>query len=128
MNIAFMVGMEPFCRRGRREYLAEVVNAIRMAHPAEPHALVWVGRLLPDQRIPCWPAMRMNLFGSEDPWHKARKAFAINDQMPVFAFRFLQSQYNGTYRGKSTVTWGEITRDDGDTRFTPRRVSTNSSR
>ncbi len=44
----------------------------------------------------------------------------INDQMPLFAFQYLQSQYSGSLKNKKILMLGvSYLNDVGDTRFTP---------
>jgi UDP-N-acetyl-D-mannosaminuronate dehydrogenase len=47
----------------------------------------------------------------------------INDQMPVYAFSFLQKHYPNTLKGKKAALLGVSYRSDvGDTRYTPVEV------
>lgn len=121
MNIAFMVEWSRFAEEAGVN-IYEVVNAIRMRPTHKNLMLPGLGVggycLTKDPLLASWA--RMNLFGSEDPLAQSEKGVHINDQMPVFAFRFLQSQYNGTLQGKKVLLLGvSYLNDVGDTRFTP---------
>ena len=61
----------------------------------------------------------MNLFGSDEPLEQSETGVHINDQMPIFAFQYLQSQYHESLKDKSIVARVSYLNDVGDTRFTP---------
>lgn len=49
----------------------------------------------------------MNLFGSdEERLGQSEKGVHINDKMPVYAFEYLRSQYNGSLEGKKVLLLG----------------------
>lgn len=74
--------------------------------------------LTKDPLLASWA--RMNLFGSEEPLEQSETGVHINDQMPVFAFQYLQSQYKGSLKDKKVLLLGvSYLNDVGDTRFTP---------
>jgi UDP-N-acetyl-D-mannosaminuronate dehydrogenase len=62
----------------------------------------------------------MNLFGSNERLQQSEKGVHINDKMPLYAFEYLQSQYNGSLEGKKVLLLGvSYLNDVGDTRYTP---------
>lgn len=121
MNIAFMVEWSRFAEEAGVD-IYEVVNAIRMRPTHKNIMLPGLGVggycLTKDPLLASWA--RMNLFGSNDPLHQSEKGVRINDKMPLYAFEYLQSQYNGTLNGKSVLLLGvSYLNDVGDTRYTP---------
>src|SRR6185369_3635524 len=95
MNIAFMVEWSRFAEEAGVN-IYEVVNAIRMRPTHKNLMLPGLGVggycLTKDPLLASWA--RMNLFGSEAPLEQSETGVHINDQMPIFAFQYLQSQYN----------------------------------
>lgn len=121
MNIAFMVEWSRFAEEAGVN-IYEVVNAIRMRPTHKNLMLPGLGVggycLTKDPLLASWA--RMNLFGSEEPLEQSETGVHINDQMPIFAFQYLQSQYNGSLAGKKVLLLGvSYLNDVGDTRFTP---------
>lgn len=121
MNIAFMVEWSRFAEEAGVD-IYEVVNAIRMRPTHKNIMLPGLGVggycLTKDPLLASWA--RMNLFGSDEPLQQSETGVHINDQMPLFAFRYLQSQYNGPLSGKKVLLLGvSYLNDVGDTRFTP---------
>lgn len=121
MNIAFMVEWSRFAEEAGVN-IYEVVNAIRMRPTHKNLMLPGLGVggycLTKDPLLASWA--RMNLFGSEAPLEQSETGVHINDQMPVFAFQYLQSQYEGSLNGKKVLLLGvSYLNDVGDTRFTP---------
>jgi nucleotide sugar dehydrogenase len=121
MNIAFMVEWSRFAEEAGVN-IYEVVNAIRMRPTHKNLMLPGLGVggycLTKDPLLASWA--RMNLFGSEEPLEQSETGVHINDQMPVFAFQFLQSQYTSSLSGKKVLLLGvSYLNDVGDTRFTP---------
>lgn len=121
MNIAFMVEWSRFAEEAGVN-IYEVVNAIRMRPTHKNLMLPGLGVggycLTKDPLLASWA--RMNLFGSDEPLEQSETGVHINDQMPVFAFQYLQSQYNGSLSGKKVLLLGvSYLNDVGDTRFTP---------
>ena len=121
MNIAFMVEWSRFAEEAGVN-IYEVVNAIRMRPTHKNLMLPGLGVggycLTKDPLLASWA--RMNLFGSEEPLEQSETGVHINDQMPIFAFQFLQSQYNGSLKEKKVLLLGvSYLNDVGDTRFTP---------
>jgi UDP-N-acetyl-D-glucosamine dehydrogenase len=121
MNIAFMVEWSRFAEEAGVD-IYEVVNAIRMRPTHKNLMLPGLGVggycLTKDPLLASWA--RMNLFGSDEPLAQSEMGVHINDQMPVFAFQYLQSQYNGSLKGKKVLLLGvSYLNDVGDTRFTP---------
>jgi UDP-N-acetyl-D-glucosamine dehydrogenase len=98
------------------------VNAIRMRPTHKNLMLPGLGVggycLTKDPLLASWA--KMNLFGSEEPLTQSEKGVHINDQMPLFAFQYLQSQYEGSLKDKKVLLLGvSYLNDVGDTRFTP---------
>lgn len=121
MNIAFMVEWSRFAEEAGVD-IYEVVNAIRMRPTHKNLMLPGLGVggycLTKDPLLASWA--RMNLFGSDEPLVQSEMGVHINDQMPVFAFQYLQSQYKGSLKGKKVLLLGvSYLNDVGDTRFTP---------
>jgi UDP-N-acetyl-D-glucosamine dehydrogenase len=121
MNIAFMVEWSRFAEEAGVN-IYEVVNAIRMRPTHKNLMLPGLGVggycLTKDPLLASWA--RMNLFGSEEPLEQSETGVHINDQMPVFAFQYLQSQYTSSLNGKKVLLLGvSYLNDVGDTRFTP---------
>ena len=74
--------------------------------------------LTKDPLLASWA--RMNLFNSSDPLLQSEKGVRINDKMPLYAFEYLQSQYQGSLSGKKVLLLGvSYLNDVGDTRYTP---------
>ena len=121
MNIAFMVEWSRFAEEAGVD-IYEVVNAIRMRPTHKNIMLPGLGVggycLTKDPLLASWA--KMNLFGSEEPLEQSEKGVHINDQMPLFAFQYLQSQYTGSLKEKKVLLLGvSYLNDVGDTRFTP---------
>lgn len=121
MNIAFMVEWSRFAEEAGVD-IYEVVNAIRMRPTHKNIMLPGLGVggycLTKDPLLASWA--RMNLFGSNDPLLQSEKGVRINDKMPLYAFEYLQSQYNGALNGKNVLLLGvSYLNDVGDTRYTP---------
>jgi UDP-N-acetyl-D-glucosamine dehydrogenase len=121
MNIAFMVEWSRFAEEAGVN-IYEVVNAIRMRPTHKNIMLPGLGVggycLTKDPLLASWA--KMNLFGSEERLEQSEKGVHINDQMPLFAFQYLQSQYKGSLKGKKVLMLGvSYLNDVGDTRFTP---------
>ncbi|MEI9806570.1 MAG: nucleotide sugar dehydrogenase [Bacteroidota bacterium] len=121
MNIAFMVEWSRFAEEAGVD-IYEVVNAIRMRPTHKNIMLPGLGVggycLTKDPLLASWA--KMNLFGSEEPLKQSEKGVHINDQMPLFAFQYLQSQYKAPLKGKKVLMLGvSYLNDVGDTRFTP---------
>lgn len=121
MNIAFMVEWSRFAEEAGVD-IYEVVNAIRMRPTHKNIMLPGLGVggycLTKDPLLASWA--RMNLFGSEEKLHQSEKGVHINDKMPLYAFEYLQSQYDGSFNGKKVLLLGvSYLNDVGDTRYTP---------
>ena len=121
MNIAFMVEWSRFAEEAGVN-IYEVVNAIRMRPTHKNLMLPGLGVggycLTKDPLLASWA--RMNLFGSDERLEQSETGVHINDQMPLFAFQYLQSQYDGSLNGKKVLLLGvSYLNDVGDTRFTP---------
>lgn len=121
MNIAFMVEWSRFAEEAGVD-IYEVVNAIRMRPTHKNIMLPGLGVggycLTKDPLLASWA--RMNLFGSEEKLEQSEKGVHINDKMPVYAFEFLKSKYNGSLYEKKVLLLGvSYLNDVGDTRYTP---------
>jgi nucleotide sugar dehydrogenase len=121
MNIAFMVEWSRFAEEAGVD-IYEVVNAIRMRPTHKNIMLPGLGVggycLTKDPLLASWA--RMNLFGREEKLGQSEKGVHINDKMPLYAFEYLQSQYNGPLAGKKVLLLGvSYLNDVGDTRYTP---------
>jgi UDP-N-acetyl-D-glucosamine dehydrogenase len=121
MNIAFMVEWSRFAEEAGVD-IYEVVNAIRMRPTHKNIMLPGLGVggycLTKDPLLASWG--KMNLFGSEERLGQSEKGVHINDKMPLYAFEYLQSQYNGSLQGKKILLLGvSYLNDVGDTRYTP---------
>ena len=121
MNIAFMVEWSRFAEEAGVD-IYEVVNAIRMRPTHKNIMLPGLGVggycLTKDPLLASWA--RMNLFGSEESLEQSEAGVHINDQMPRFAFEYLQSQYGHPLKDKKVLLLGvSYLNDVGDTRFTP---------
>ncbi len=121
MNIAFMVEWSRFAEEAGVD-MYEIVNAIRM-RPTHKNIMfpgIGVGGycLTKDPLLASWA--RMNLFGSEEKLGQSEKGVHINDKMPLYAFEYLKSQYDGSLAGKKVLLLGvSYLNDVGDTRYTP---------
>jgi nucleotide sugar dehydrogenase len=121
MNIAFMVEWSRFAEEAGVD-IYEVVNAIRMRPTHKNIMLPGLGVggycLTKDPLLASWG--KMNLFGSEERLGQSEKGVHINDKMPLYAFEYLQTQYNGSLQGKKILLLGvSYLNDVGDTRYTP---------
>jgi nucleotide sugar dehydrogenase len=121
MNIAFMVEWSRMAEEAGVD-LYEVVNAIRR-RPTHSNLMfpgIGVGGycLTKDPLLASWA--RINLFGGKEGLAQSEAAVSINDQMPRYAFEFLQRQYSGSLAGVKLLLLGVSYRGDvGDTRFSP---------
>jgi len=120
MNIAFMVEWSRFAEEAEVD-LYEVVDAIRLrpTHSNLMYPGIGVGGycLTKDALLASWA--RQNLIGQNDSLLQSEKAISINDQMPRYAFEFLQKQYP-VLSGSKVLFLGVSYRGDvGDTRYSP---------
>jgi len=121
MNIAFMVEWSRFAEEAGVD-IYEVVNAIRMRPTHKNIMLPGLGVggycLTKDPLLASWA--RMNLFESDEKLEQSEKGVHINDKMPLYAFEYLQSQYQDSLEGKKVLLLGvSYLNDVGDTRYTP---------
>jgi nucleotide sugar dehydrogenase len=120
MNIAFMVEWSRFAEEAGVDIYA-VVNAIRQ-RPTHANLMfpgIGVGGycLTKDPLLASWA--RQHLLGGTAPLSVSEGAVSINDQMPRFAFEYLERRI-GSLRDKRTLLLGVSYRGDvGDTRSTP---------
>tara|TARA_Y100000590_G_C15747715_1_gene1022841 strand:- start:7197 stop:8624 length:1428 start_codon:yes stop_codon:yes gene_type:complete len=120
MNIAFMVEWSRFAEEANVD-LYEVVNAIRLrpTHSNLMYPGIGVGGycLTKDALLASWA--RQNLIGQNESLSQSEKAIDINDQMPRFAFEFLNKFYKDL-SGANVFLLGISYRGDvGDTRYSP---------
>jgi nucleotide sugar dehydrogenase len=121
MNIAFMVEWSRMAEEAGVD-LYEVVNAIRR-RPTHNNLMfpgIGVGGycLTKDPLLASWA--RLNLLGGRERLVQSEAAVSINDQMPRYAFEFLQRRYSGSLTGARLLLLGVSYRGDvGDTRFSP---------
>ena len=120
MNIAFMVEWSRFAEEADVD-LYEVVNAIRLrpTHANLMYPGIGVGGycLTKDALLASWA--RQNLIGKNEPLSQSEKAIGINDQMPRYAFEFLQKQYLKLSSTAVLLLGVSYRGDVGDTRFSP---------
>jgi nucleotide sugar dehydrogenase len=121
MNIAFVVEWSRMAEEAGVD-LYEVVNAIRQ-RPTHSNLMfpgIGVGGycLTKDPLLASWA--RQNLIGSKDKLAQSENAVSINDQMPRYAFEFLERRYSKPLNGAKVLLLGVSYRGDvGDTRFSP---------
>ena len=121
MNIAFAVEWSRLAEEAGVD-LYEVVRAIRQ-RPTHANLMfpgIGVGGycLTKDPLLASWS--RENLIGGNGRLVQSEAAVSINDQMPRYAFEFLQRRYGGELSLAQVVLLGVSYRGDvGDTRFSP---------
>jgi nucleotide sugar dehydrogenase len=121
MNIAFIVEWSRMAEEAGVD-LYEVVNAIRQ-RPTHSNLMfpgIGVGGycLTKDPLLASWS--RTHLLGGQDKLTQSEAAVSINDQMPRYAFEFLQRRYPNPLNGAKVLFLGASYRGDvGDTRFSP---------
>jgi nucleotide sugar dehydrogenase len=121
MNIAFAVEWSRMAEEAGVD-LYEVVHAIRQ-RPTHSNLMfpgIGVGGycLTKDPLLASWS--RTRLLGGKDKLAQSETAVSINDQMPRYAFEFLERRYLSGISGKSVLLLGVSYRGDvGDTRFSP---------
>jgi len=121
MNIAFIVEWSRMAEEAGVD-LYEIVNAIRQ-RPTHSNLMfpgIGVGGycLTKDPLLASWA--RKNLIGGEDKLLQSETAVSINDQMPRYAFEFLEKRYSKPLAGVKILLLGVSYRGDvGDTRFSP---------
>jgi len=121
MNIAFVVEWSRMAEEAGVD-LYEVVNAIRQrpTHSNLMYPGIGVGGycLTKDPLLASWA--RTNLIGGKDKLAQSETAVSINDQMPRYAFEFLEKRYSKSLAGVKVLLLGVSYRGDvGDTRFSP---------
>jgi nucleotide sugar dehydrogenase len=121
MNIAFVVEWSRMAEEAGVD-LYEVVNAIRQRHTHSNLMFPGIGVggycLTKDPLLASWA--RTNLIGGKDKLTQSETAVSINDQMPRYAFEFLERRYSKTLAGAKVLLLGVSYRGDvGDTRFSP---------
>jgi len=120
MNIAFVVEWSRFAEEAGVD-LYEIVDAIRLrpTHSNLMYPGIGVGGycLTKDALLASWA--RQNLIGKNEPLSQSEKAININDQMPRYAFEFLQKQYPALSGSKVLLLGVSYRGDVGDTRYSP---------
>ena len=120
MNIAFMVEWSRFAEEAKVN-LYEIVDAIRLrpTHANLMYPGIGVGGycLTKDALLASWA--RQNLIGKNEPLFQSETAININDQMPRFAFEFLQKHYPNLEESKVLLLGVSYRGDVGDTRYSP---------
>ena len=120
MNIAFMVEWSRFAEEAGVD-LYEVVNAIRLrpTHANLMYPGIGVGGycLTKDALLASWA--RQNLIGKNEPLSQSEIAIGINDQMPRYAFEFLQKHFPDFAESKILFLGVSYRGDVGDTRYSP---------
>jgi nucleotide sugar dehydrogenase len=121
MNIAFITEWSRMAEEAGVD-LYDIVNAIRM-RPTHSNMMfpgLGVGGycLTKDPLLASWS--RSHLLGGEGGLPQSEAAVSINDQMPRFAFEFLERRYSGSIKDQRVLLLGVSYRGDvGDTRFSP---------
>jgi len=121
MNIALVVEWSRMAEEAGVD-LYEVVNAIRQ-RPTHCNLMfpgIGVGGycLTKDPLLASWA--RTNLIGGAGKLVQSETAVSINDQMPRYAFEFLQKRYLKPIDGAKVLLLGVSYRGDvGDTRYSP---------
>jgi nucleotide sugar dehydrogenase len=121
MNIAFIVEWSRMAEEAGVD-LYEVVHAIRQ-RPTHSNLMfpgIGVGGycLTKDPLLASWA--RQNLIGGKEKLAQSEMAVSINDQMPRYAFEFLEQRYPSALKEKKILLLGVSYRGDvGDTRFSP---------
>lgn len=121
MNIAFVVEWSRMAEEAGVD-LYEVVHAVRQ-RPTHCNLMlpgIGVGGycLTKDPLLASWS--RTNLLGGKGKLNQSEAAVSINDQMPRYAFEFLERRYPSALGSKSVLLLGVSYRGDvGDTRFSP---------
>jgi len=120
MNIAFMVEWSRFAEEAGVN-LYDVVNAIRLrpTHSNLMYPGIGVGGycLTKDALLASWA--RQNLIDKNESLSHSEKAIGINDQMPRYAFEFLQKHYHNLSNSKVLLLGVSYRGDVGDTRYSP---------
>ena len=120
MNIAFMVEWSRFAEEAGVN-LYDVVNAIRLrpTHSNLMYPGIGVGGycLTKDALLASWA--RQHLIGKYKPLMQSEVSININDQMPRYAFEFLQKRYPELQGSKVAFLGVSYRGDVGDTRYSP---------
>jgi nucleotide sugar dehydrogenase len=121
MNIAFAVEWSRMAEEAGVD-LYEIVNAIRL-RPTHSNLMfpgIGVGGycLTKDPLLASWS--RTNLIGGDDKLKQSETAVSINDQMPRYAYEFLERRYSKPLKNAKILLLGVSYRGDvGDTRSSP---------
>ena len=120
MNIAFAVEWSRFAEESGVN-LYEVVDAIRMrpTHKNLMYPGIGVGGycLTKDPLLASWS--KQNLFESSEGLYQSIKGVQINDQMPLYAYRFLKNRFKNLNQKKVLLLGVSYRSDVGDTRYSP---------
>lgn len=119
-NIAFLVEWSRFAEEAGVD-LYSIVNAIRVrpTHSNLMYPGVGVGGycLTKDPLLASWA--RKSFFGSQSDLEMSVNGVAVNDQMPKYAFQFLQRRTDDLNSKQISLLGVSYRGDVGDTRFTP---------
>ncbi|MDR1729670.1 MAG: nucleotide sugar dehydrogenase [Prevotellaceae bacterium] len=121
MNIAFAVEWSRMAEEAGVD-LYEIVHAIRHRPTHKNLMLPGIGVggycLTKDPLLASWA--RTNLIGGKERLAQSEKAVSINDQMPRYAYEFLEKRYSKPLEDVKILLLGVSYRGDvGDTRFSP---------
>ena len=121
MNIAFMVEWSRYAEIAGVN-LYEVVKAIKMRPTHSNMMLPGIGVggycLTKDPLLASWS--KQTLFNSELPLIQSETSVEINDKMPLFAFSYLEENFEGSLRSKKIILLGVSYRNEiSDTRYSP---------
>ncbi|GHT82987.1 NDP-sugar dehydrogenase [Spirochaetia bacterium] len=121
MNIAFIVEWSRMAEEAGVD-IYEVVYAIRRRPTHSNLMLPGIGVggycLTKDPLLASWS--RRNLLGGKERLMQSETAVSINDQMPRYAFEFLEKRYPYNLKRSKVLLLGVSYRGDvGDTRFSP---------
>ena len=122
MNIAFTAEWSRYAEEAGVN-LYEVVQAIRMRPTHKNLMLPGIGVggycLTKDPLLASWS--KMNLFQSKEGLGQSVEGVRINDQMPLFAYRYMKRQFEmNDLSGCTAVLMGVSYRSNvGDTRYSP---------
>ena len=121
MNIAFVTEWTSLAEESGVN-LFEIVQAIRMrpTHANLMYPGIGVGGycLTKDPLMASWS--RKKMIGGQEGLDQSERAVTINDQMPKYAFEFLQRRHHQSLEGQTVLLLGASYRGDvGDTRFSP---------
>ena len=121
MNIAFIVEWSRFAEEANVN-LYEVIDAIRMRPTHKNIMLPGIGVggycLTKDPLLASWS--KKYLFNSKNELKQSEQSVRINDQMPLYAYKYFKSFISNELKNKKILLLGvSYLSNVGDTRFTP---------